>query len=136
MTDSDASTTPELERETLQNAYDQTAFEIHETGAGAEIPLSTPVVFEPESAIDPTGLKPILRTHGYACIAPEISETVFDSKLYDSETNEFFHVKIIPQQLSVFPKSNEFSFETFARFIRVIETEVAAVSPVLETDDE
>lgn len=135
MSDRISATDTVIDHDTLQNAYQHTGFDTHVTGAGAEVPISTSVVFETQSSVDPTALKPVLREHGYACIVPDISQTLFASKLYDSETNEFLYAKIRPDAVRIFPKSEEFSFETFARFLAVIETEVTRLVPDFSAPD-
>ena len=119
----------------LRDAYEHTDFEIVETGANLEIPTSTSAAFSLSQEVDPAAFQNALHKNEYSFIAPYTERSRLSSKVYDAETNEFFHVKLSGSMLRVFPKSEEFSFETFTRVVEVVEDSVGVSLEYQEEDD-
>lgn len=118
----------------LQTAYERTGFEIVQQTPNLELPVSTAAKFKPESEIDAARFQNTLSRQGYTFIAPHRENNYLSSKVYDPETNEFFHVKVHPRMVRIFPKSEEFSFETFERAVTTIENNLTGLTFVV--DDE
>ncbi|NUC75007.1 hypothetical protein HTZ84_22340 [Haloterrigena sp. SYSU A558-1] len=113
-----------------REAYEQTKCEIVETGAGAEIPVSTPAGYKASESVDPARLQNAFTRRGYTFIAPYREGGHLSSKVYDSETNEFFHIKVNESLVRIFPKSHDFSFATFDRALDTLERRVGEVNYV------
>ena len=124
-----------IESSALARGYAQTDFEMIATGAQNkyELPVSTPACYRLADAVTPNVFTATLDEHGYVCIAPFQEETRLSSKLLDTETNEFLHVKLIGTHLRIYPKSEEFSRETFDRLVTCVQTHLTALT--LEVDD-
>ena len=103
----------------MREGYDQTDFEMIECGAQGkyEVPTSTAAHFRLSQELTADEFQQGLESKGYAFIAPYIEGKKLDSKVYDGETNEFFHVKLYKNSLRVYPKDEDFSFETFQRAV-------------------
>lgn len=116
-------------------AYQDTDFEIVEQGKNLEIPVSTPAVFETEKQIDTARLQNTLTRWKYSFIAPDTGDGYLSSKVYDPETNEFFHIKATSGRIRIFPKDDDFSFETFDRVVELIENELVELEHIEKDDD-
>ena len=122
-----------MKAETLRDAYDETDYEIIETGAGVEIPTATPAVLAfAESPDGRAGDVQARLERGYTFIDAYTQNgqnggIQVSAKVYDSETNEFLKVKLDRSSIRIFPDSDELSFETFRRF-------VTHVGEALDTD--
>ena len=116
----------------LQAAYAATDFEMVETGAGMEVPTSTPAVFEYSDDVEvvsAAGAEQAIERGDYAMIAPCTENGDGDmfylsSKILATATNEFLHVKMNSTGVRVFPKGEEFSFETLQQFVEHLEAEL------------
>lgn len=120
----------------IERGYDQTHFEMVACGADQkyELPTSTAARYRMGSRTDPSAFKTELDKRGYAFIAPYQEEGYLSSKLLDTETNEFLHIKINGDLLRIFPKSEDFSIETFKRIVECVDTHVVSIE--LEGGDE
>lgn len=113
----------------VQEGYDQTGFEMVATGANDnyELPVSEAARYRLEKRLDPALLQNTLERQGYSFIAPHSELNYLSSKVYDSETNEFLHVKLNGNLLRVFPKDESLSLETFRRFIECVNDNVVSI---------
>ena len=118
----------ELETD-IERGYAQSDFEMVRTGAGNkyELPVSTPARYRMDADVDPSKFKKALDKQGYAFIAPYSERSYLSSKVLDTETNEFLHVKLNGDLLRVFPKSEEFSIDTFERIVECVNGHVAGI---------
>lgn len=120
----DGQSTAETER---RSAYECTDFEIVPQG-NLELPVSTSAAYEADVDIDPGKLQNALSGTGYVFIAPYREGKRLSSKVYDSETNEFFHIKVGGSVVRIYPKDENFSFETFSRAVDAIGDVVGGLS--------
>lgn len=130
--------------QTIRDAYDRTDFEMVATGANEkyEVPMSTPGVFEfadPDEVRHGADVQNAIETGEYTTISPYLDDKrdgryYLSTKVLASETNEFFHVKATRHGVRVFPKDEEFSFETFRSFVEHLEDELGA--ELIPTDPE
>ena len=106
----------------IEAGYEKTSFEMAATGAQNkyELPVSEAARYRMDVSPDPERFKETLSNHEYAFIAPHSELNYLSSKLLDCETNEFLHVKVNGDLLRVFPKDEEFSFETFERLVTCV----------------
>lgn len=118
----------------IDRGYEQTGFEMVEAGKNLELPVSDAAKYRTEDEVHPARLQNTLKAHGYAPIAPHKDEGYLSSKLLDTETNEMLHIKLNGTLFMVFPKSEEFSRETFRRVVETVDDHVTRLT--LETDDE
>lgn len=112
----------------IAEAYSHTDFDVAETGSGLEVPVSEAAQFTPSEPIDPNTVHSVMDKQGYAFIAPVTKSNYLSSKVLDSETNEFFHIKVFKNRINVYPKGDEFSLETLSRVVTCITTHVTDLS--------
>lgn len=113
----------------LKRGYEQTGFEIVPAGKNLELPVSDAATYRADEKVLACDLEGALDDHNYAFIAPYAEGNwTFSSKLLDTETNEFLHIKLNGTAVRIFPKSEEFSFETFRRAVETIDENVAALT--------
>lgn len=107
----------------LEEAYEAAGFNVIKTGAGVDLPTSTPVALEFDDVLDVTAedIRDRIEEGRYACIAPycqnrENGTFTLSAKVYDAEANEFFNVKVYPASMRVFPREN-FTLAMLERFV-------------------
>lgn len=120
--------------EKIRRGYEQTDFEMVETGANLEVPTSTAACYRIDDAVTPSDLQAALEREEFAFIAPHKKSGCLSSKLLDSVTNEFLHIKLNGELLRVFPKDEEFSIATLTRVVEIVEDRFGEVE--LEVSDE
>jgi len=118
-----------MSRDAIETGFEQTSFEMVRTGAQNkyELPVSEAARYRMDVRPDPARFKETLSEHEYAFIAPHSELNYLSSKLLDCETNEFLHIKINGDLLRVFPKDEEFSFETFERFVTCVREHITDI---------
>lgn len=127
----------------LEEAYDQTAFEVIEQG-NLELPTSTPAVFEYNDdgdVTDASQARNAIESGDFALIAPHTKngddgQFYLSSKVYAAETNEFLHVKMGSSNVRVFPKDEDFSFETLTAIVEQLETALGTTLQFTDQEEE
>jgi len=119
----------------IERGYAQTDFEIvvHRSG-NYELPLSTAARYRLAETVHTATAKAKLETHGYAFVAPLVEEGRLSSKVLDTETNEFFHLKIIGEKVHIYPKDEDFSKATFERLVECIDKHVSGLELEVDSD--
>ena len=128
----------------LQEAYEETGYDVVETGAGVEVPTSTAAYFEYSDdgcVTYVSDARAAIEAGDYALIAPATEEGEGDkfylsSKILASGTNEFLHVKMNSAGVRVFPKDDDFSFETLEALVEHLESELGTSLTFVPSDDE
>lgn len=105
--------------------YDQTDFEIVAHGnVNYELPVSTPATYRMTEPTDPSTGGDQLEREGYAFIAPHREVGRLSTKVLDTETNEFFHLKVVGESVLIYSKDESFSEDTFCRVVKCIDEEI------------
>jgi len=102
--------------------YNQTDFEIitHKSG-NYELPVSQSANYVCNKNININKFVSHIELYGYILISPYTEEDIYlSSKILDCKSNEFLHIKINNNIIQIFPKSEDFSFETFKRIVNCI----------------
>lgn len=115
--------------EEIKKGYKQTDFEIVSAGGNDqyELPVSESVCYRMKKSIDVNKFENKLSDYEYTFISPYSKIDYLSSKIYDSETNEFFHIKINDNKIRIYPKSEEFSMKTFKRFVNCVHMNITGI---------
>jgi len=113
---------------TLTTAYNRTDYEMRKVTDELEVPTSKAAQFTPAEPIDPDTVRSVMSSNEYAFIAPVTDDKDLSSKVLDAETNEFFHIKVLEASIHIYPKNNEFSFETLERVVECITEHITDLS--------
>jgi len=121
----------------IDAAYEQTSFSMDSVGANGkyQLPVSQGPTYEMSGRPDPESVKPVLDSAGYALIAPHTEMNYLSTKLLDSETNEFAHIKMTGNKLRIFPKDEDFSKETLERLVNTFRKKICSLELVSENAD-
>ncbi len=112
----------------ISEGYNQTNFEIVEHKSGNyELPVSKSARYYTSENITINTYEQKLSNHDYVLISPYKEQNYLSSKILDCETNEFFHLKIIKHKIQIFPKNEDFSFETFERIVQCINKNIVNI---------
>jgi len=112
----------------FSEGYNQTNFELvtHRSG-NYELPISSAAHYSTNENITIKIFIDKLSNHNYCLIAPYKEQKYFSSKILDCKTNEFFHIKIINKKIRIYPKDENFSFETFERIVKYIDENIVSI---------
>lgn len=112
----------------MKKEYDETDFHILEAGNGYEIPESKPATIELSDSLTSSTLREVresISDGGYTMLDVFIDESsqTLTAKVFDSEENLFFNLKVDSNSIRVYPRK-ESEISVFLRFFEFIQSEI------------
>lgn len=118
-----------ISEECILNGYEQTNFELITQSENYKLPVSSAANYSTLENIKINKYTNKLSNNDYILISPYKKQNYLSSKIFDVETNEFFHIKVIEDTIQIYPKNKNFSFEIFKRIIRFINNNIVNITP-------
>lgn len=112
----------------MKEEYDETDFKVLKVGNGYDVPESKPATIELSHSLSTQELKEARETinnSDYTMLDVYLDESsrTLSAKVFDSDENLFFNLRISSTKLRVFPRE-ESEMEVFLRFFEFVQTEI------------
>jgi hypothetical protein len=103
--------------DTLHEMYDRMGYEVVEVHDELKVPTSKGVRFETSQQIEPNEAVSHFDTEPHTPIGEYMEERFLSTKVYDSLSNEFFHLKVWDGTTGIYPVDDDFGLKTFKRAV-------------------